>query len=401
MHAANIRQQQAAKLQLLGRIAGGVAHDFSNILSAISGHAVLMQRFSDDKRSLNDSIGVIVNETQRGVWLSRQLLVLSRSSDFDGQASDNLAENVREVEELLRVALSAAWTVEAEIKGVFSTVPLSPAQVVQIVLNLGLLAADALKKPGKITIYLKQPDSLSQDFRRFAAIITISASADLPLPTEAGFAKAGSEDGRGRPPEADSGPAAVPQSTAMGMIDTTGIIPSVVRTLIEEAGGRLDELYASSIKSLYRICLPFAPKMGKSNWTPIRSIIKGPFRLKQWNILLASSDARFAWLEKMLADMGAVVEKKVAIDAVLGAIDSDRKPDVIIVDKALFGGEANGLLKAMRKICPSSGIIIISRRPEEEELRGERGFIFLEHNSGEETWLDAIFNSRQLVPRSA
>lgn len=405
MHAANIRQQQAAKLQLLGRIAGGVAHDFSNILSAISGHAVLIQRFSDDQRSLNDSVGVIVNETQRGVRLSRQLLVLSRSSDFDGQSSNNLAENVREAEELLRIALSAAWTVETEVKGIFPIVPLSPAQIVQITLNLGLLAADALKQPGKIAIHLKQPDNLSQDFRRFAAIITISASTDLPSPAEAGFAtflrppeQASQRRDAGSESAAADGPAVAPQlqSAAMGMIDTTGVIPSVVRTLIEEAGGRLDELYASSAKSLYRICLPYASKMGKSNLTPLKSMIKGPFRMKQWNILLAFSDARFAWLEKMLADLGAVVEKKAAIDAVLGAIDSDRKPDVIIADKRLFGDEANSLLKAVRKISPNSGIVIISRRPEEEELRSERGFIFLEPESGEETWLDAIVSSRQL-----
>lgn len=385
MHAANIRQQQAAKLQLLGRIAGGVAHDFSNILSAISGHAALMQRFSDDKRSLNDSIGVIVNETQRGVRLSRQLLVLSRSSDFDGQSSSNLVENVHEAEELLRVALSAAWTVETEIKGIFQIVPLSPAQIVQIILNLGLLAADALRKPGKVLIQVKQPDNFSQDPRRpgsaearFAAIITILASAELA---------------------AADGQAVTPQlpSAAMGMIDTTGVIPSVVRTLIEEAGGRLDELYASSAKSLYRICLPYASKMSKSNLTPLKSMIKGPFRMKQWNILLASSDVRFEWLEKTLAGLGAVVEKKVAIDAALGAIDSDRKPDVIIADKRLFGDEANNLFKAVRKISPNSGIIIISPRPEEEELRTEPGFIFLEPDSGEETWLDAIVSSRQTL----
>jgi len=377
MHAANIRQQQTAKLQLLGRIAGGVAHDFSNILSAISGHAGLIQRFSDDKRALNGSIEVIVNETQRGVRLSRQLLVLSRSSDFDGQSSANLAENVREAEELLRTALSTAWTVETEIKGIFPIVPLSPAQIVQITLNLGLLAADSLKKPGKITIYLKQPDILSQDVRRFAAIITISASVDS------------GDAGEITIPQMQTGPA--------GIIDTTGVIPSVVRTLIEEAGGRLDELYASNAKSLYRICLPHASKISKSNLTPIKSMIKGPFRMKQWNILLASSDAKFAWLEKMLSNLGAVVEKKSTIDAVLGAIDSDHKPDVIIADKTLFGDEANSLLKAVRKISPQTGIIIISRRPEEEELRNERGFIFLDPESGEETWLDAVVSSRQLA----
>jgi len=421
MHAANIRQQQTAKLQVLGRIAGGVAHDFSNILSAISGHAGLIQRFSDDKRALNDSLEIIVNETQRGVRLSRQLLVLSRSSDLDGESSTNLAENIREAEELLRTALSSAWTVATDIKGIFPVVPLSPAQIVQIILNLGLLAADALKKPGKISIYLKQPDNFdlppaardqakdmpSQDSRRpgfaeasFAAIITILASAEPPA--KPGAASTDSESAAGGHDQALAPPS---PPAVMGMLDTTGVIPSVVRTLIEEAGGRLDELYASNAKNLYRICLPPASQTNKSSVPSLKSIIKGPFRMKplssagrQWNILLASSDAKLARLEKTLFDLGAVVERKSAIDAVLGAIDSERKPDVIIADKALFGNEANSLLKAVRKIAPQAGIIILSHRPEEEDLRTERGFVFLDPASGEERWIDAIVSSRQFAP---
>ena len=144
-----------------------------------------MQRLGDDERFLNDSIKVIQNETERGVRLSHQLLVLSRSSESDGQSSGNLAENVREAEELLRIALSSAWHVEAQVDGTFSVVPLSPVQIVQIILNLSLLAADTLKKPGKLLIQVKQPDNfyspsashgqaksmISQDIRYFAVVI--------------------------------------------------------------------------------------------------------------------------------------------------------------------------------------------------------------------------------------
>ncbi len=371
MHSANLRRQQIAKLQLLGRVAGGVAHDFSNILGAISGHASLIQRLGDDKRSLNDSIETIQNETQRGVRLSRQLLVLSRSSESNGQSSSNLVENIREAEELLRVALSAVWHIESRIEGVFPVVPLSPVQMVQIVLNLGLLAADTLKSPGKLLIQVNRADSLSEDMRHFAAVITINASAVSENAGQTTLSK-----------------------TQSAVLDTTGVIPSVVRTLIEEAGGRLDELYASSMNCLYRICLPHASKIRNTLATPLKSVIKGQFRLKQWKILLASSDDKFAWLKKTLEDLGAVVEVKSSIDAVLGVIDSRRKPDVIIADKRIFGENAESVLKAVRKISPDSGLVIMSARPETESLRNERGFIFVESDSGEDRWLDAVVRSR-------
>src|SRR5450830_531189 len=78
-HSQEIRKRQIAQLQIIGRLAAGVAHDFNNILCAISGHATLLQRFGMNPENLKRSLTVIAEETQKGVVLSRQLLELSRS----------------------------------------------------------------------------------------------------------------------------------------------------------------------------------------------------------------------------------------------------------------------------------------------------------------------------------
>jgi len=384
-HTASMQQHQVAKLQLLGRIAGGVAHDFSNILSAISGHAALMLRFgADQQRSLGDSINVIMNETQRGVRLSRQLLALSRSSDSGGRSSANLAESVGEAVELLRVALPADWKIESEAAGPFPAVSLSSAQIVQIVLNLGLFVADALRKPGRLAIQLKSPgqECLELPDRqrgagRLAAVILISASdapaAEVP---EESFTK---------------------QTAAAGMIDTIGVIPSVVRTLGEEAGGSLDEIYAGGDRIVYRVCLPrqslaFQPVLGVARLHP-----KTTQDMSRLNILLAAAGHKFRWLEKMLAGLGASVERRTAIAEVLGAIDSDRKPGIIIAEKTLFGSEANGLFRAIRKISPRTALVIISDRPEEEELQEAEGCVFMEPGADEEQWLNAVLRLQKFL----
>ena len=375
-HSSNLRQQQTAKLQLLGRIAGGVAHDFSNILCAISGHASLIQRLDNDKTSLDNSVEIIQSQSERGVRLSQQLLLLSRTSESVGQSSENLIDNIREAEELLRITLSSLWRVETHLEGPFPVVPLSPDQIVQIVLNLALLASDALKKPGRLIIRAKQTQSLAQDLRRFAVVIIISASAEP-------------EDSLDKPLN--------DQAVTNSVIDTTGVIPSVVRTLVEEAGGKLDELYTGNMKSFYRICLPHASKLYKSFMTPLNSVIKGPLSLKRWKILLASADNSLLAHSEVLKDSGALVDKESSIEAVLGKIDSKQKPDVIIVDKHIFGNNADGLLKAVRKISANSGIVILSKRPQEESLRNERGFIFIESSSGKDVLLDAIVRSKQVL----
>ena len=307
---------------------------------------------------------------------------MSRSSDVDDQPSDSLVENISEVTELLRIALVSQWNIHhTESATDFPAVPLSAPQLVQILLNLGLLAADALKKPGQIGLYLSKPDADARDLSRFAAIITLSASAD-----------AADLDNIMELRENDSQPAAA------GMVDAAGVISSVVRALIEDAGGRLDEIYVSSIKRVYRVCLPFAEKIWRAaEFKSSKIMIKDDLRLKQRRILLAYSDWRLDRLEKILKEMGAIVVKMIALDLILSAIDAEPKPDVIIADKRIFGAEADSLLKAVRKICPNSAIIIISRKTGDEKLSKEKNFAFLDPDGPEEEWLDLIAGSRPLM----
>jgi len=379
-HTTAMRQHQLAKLHLLGRIAGGVAHDFSNILSAISGHAALMLRFGGDRHSMTDSLNVIMNETQRGVRLSGQLLALSRSSDVTERSCANIAENVGEAAELLRVALPADWSVALDLEGSFPPVSLSSAQIVQIVLNLGLLVSDALKKTGKLSIQLKRPvqDSASvapPDFNRFAALVVISASAGAEDKPRASFTI----------------------YQACSVLDTSGVIPSVVRTIVEDAGGRLDEIYAGGGGMVYCVYLPLQsvvlrPDFGQE-WPRTGRLNSAD--LRQWKIIMASGEHKMGWLEKMLADSGAAVERKATVDALLGAVDSDRRPEMIIMEKTLFGAEADSILRAIHKICPRTGLVIISRYPEEEALRETEGYVFIEPDADEDTWLNAILKTRQ------
>lgn len=371
-HAAALRQQQAAKLQLLGRVAGGVAHDFCNILSAISGHAFLIRRFNGDKQSVEESSGVIMAETQRGVRLSRQLLALSRSSEYSVDLSANLPENLREVNELLRVALSSAWKIETESEGSFPSSSLSPVKIVQIVLNLGLLAADRCKQPGKLRIQLKRPEAVAADPERYAAVITVAVA------------------------DAD-GPVAEPNlsSAVSGVMDTSGVIPSVVRTLVEDAGGRLDELYTGANSSFYRIFLPLATNAAPSSVTPLASVISGPVRLNRWHILVAGSCPQLQWLEDKLAALGAKVTRKETFKQFLDWIEAGDKPEVIVVDQAIFEGDSTGVLRLLRRLCPSSGIVVMCPRPDRERLRSEKGFDFVAPESDEDRWLDAVVRSRE------
>ena len=154
--ADEMRGRQVARLQLIGRIARGVAHDFNNILCAISGHASLLDR----QKAAGDSVSLkaIIRESQRGAMLAGQMLDLSRTG-VKGSPCAAFAEHVEKAAHLLHVALSADWQVIADVQGNLPAVPLTDTQVEQVIVNLGLLASDELEKPGVLHIRVRDPST--------------------------------------------------------------------------------------------------------------------------------------------------------------------------------------------------------------------------------------------------
>jgi len=145
MNARRQHSRQVARLQLIGQIARGVAHDFNNLLCAISGHASLLSRMPPGSPELAGSVRAIAQSVEKGSSLAGHLLQLSRTEGM-GAASRSVRESVQAAAESLRNSLSIDWRVEFQV-GDMPALALSGAQVEQIVLNLGLLVADASSQP--------------------------------------------------------------------------------------------------------------------------------------------------------------------------------------------------------------------------------------------------------------
>ena len=377
-HSQEIRKRQIAQLQIIGRLAAGVAHDFNNILCAISGHATLLQRFGMDPENLKRSLTVIAEETQKGVVLSRQLLELSRSG-AEGRPSENLAGNVAEASALLRIALSPEWTVKPTIQGSYSTVPLAPAQIEQVVLNLGLLAADAQSRPGTVTISLNRPGQgpLLDVGDQYAAVILISGESALP--TEA----------------------ALPTQQVAPVADEGGVISSVVRTIVEEAHGHLDQLSAAGGLCIYRVCLPHLdtrPDMepaGRLTTDQITAL------LARWRVMLAGTGHELDMLETKLLSIGARIDRKANVVSILASVERTRELDVLVMEKNILGEDAHSLLKALRELCPRLGIVILGQDPKQTRWPEALGIICMPRVSNPEHALRSLIAARSAAVRAA
>jgi two-component system cell cycle sensor histidine kinase/response regulator CckA len=153
---AKLKRQvaQATKMQMVGQLAGGVAHDFNNILTAIIGHCDLMLMRHTPGDSDYDDIQQIKSNSNRAAGLTRQLLAFSRQQTLRPQVLQ-LPDVVSEVSHLLKRLLGE--TVELVVKHGRNLGPIraDPGQLEQVIVNLAVNARDAMAAKGGGTLTIQ------------------------------------------------------------------------------------------------------------------------------------------------------------------------------------------------------------------------------------------------------
>jgi len=134
---------QATKMQAVGQLAGGVAHDFNNILTAIIGHCDLMSMRHSPGDSDYDDIQQIKANSNRAASLTRQLLAFSRQQTLRPQVLQ-LPDVISEVSQLLKRLMGETVKLEVRHGRNLGPVRADPGQLEQVVVNLAVNARDAM-----------------------------------------------------------------------------------------------------------------------------------------------------------------------------------------------------------------------------------------------------------------
>jgi signal transduction histidine kinase len=143
--------RQAQKMEAIGQLAGGVAHDFNNILTAILGTADLMISDLPASSPSREDAQDIRESAQRAAALTRQLLAFSRKGAGETKAVDINAV-VRGLESMLRRLLAANIEIRFTLAPDLASALADAGQVEQVLLNLAVNGRDAMPQGGKLTI---------------------------------------------------------------------------------------------------------------------------------------------------------------------------------------------------------------------------------------------------------
>jgi two-component system cell cycle sensor histidine kinase/response regulator CckA len=142
---------QAQKMESVGRLAGGVAHDFNNILTVIIGYCEML---AEDEKANPDTLTMVKNikaAAERAISLTRQLLIFSRKHIFQPTRL-NMNDLIKNLEKMLHRLIGEHITLKTHLAAEIHDIKTDAAQMEQVIMNLAVNARDAMPQGGTLII---------------------------------------------------------------------------------------------------------------------------------------------------------------------------------------------------------------------------------------------------------
>jgi PAS domain S-box-containing protein len=158
--------RQAQKMEAVGRLAGGVAHDFNNMLAVITGYCELILQSGPVEDRLSFALQEIRKAGERACSLTQQLLAFSRQSIVTHRVLD-LNAVIRSAEGMLRRLIGEDIEIETTLDRALGHVTADPGQMTQMILNLAVNARDAMPQGGTLKIETRSVTLTRAQSRRY------------------------------------------------------------------------------------------------------------------------------------------------------------------------------------------------------------------------------------------
>jgi len=353
---------QATKMQAVGQLAGGVAHDFNNILTAIIGHCDLMLMRHSPGDSDYDDIQQIRTNSNRAAGLTRQLLAFSRQQTLRPQILQ-LPDVVSEVSNLLKRLMGETVRLDVTHGRNLGAVRADPGQLEQVVVNLAVNARDAIlaanpRGGGVLTIQT-----------RSVTAAEVRALGNDVLPPADYTALAVSDTGTGIPPEI-IGKIFEPFFTTKELGKGTGLGLSTVYGIVKQSGGWIFADSKPGQGATFTIYLPVHAAPAAAPRATLRS---QPRPGELWGsgtvMLVEDEDMVRAVAERALTRQGYTVLTAENGEAALALLARSGRPDLLISDVVMPSMDGPTMVRQARERYPDLPVLFMSGYAEEQLRR--------------------------------
>jgi len=344
----NLEQQlrQAQKMEAVGRLTGGISHDFNNLLGIIMGNLdLLMERVGNDAESA-ELAREALEGAQRGAELTKRMLAFARMQPLQPKIVD-LNEILPGMTAMLQRTLREDISVDmAPVSGLWPA-RCDKSQVEDAILNLAINARDAMPHGGKLLIETANA-CLDEEYAMRHADVTAGDYVMLAV-TDSGTGMAPDVIERAFEPFFTTKPAG--QGTGLGL--------SMVYGFARQSGGHVKIYSELGHGTTVRLYLPRNRQDGdasaETEWDD-----KAALADNHETVLVVEDDTRLRRVAvKLLTELGYAVHESDSAQHALGLLEDDRSIDLLFTDVVMPGGMTGfDLAKAARSLRPDLRILL-------------------------------------------
>jgi PAS domain S-box-containing protein len=353
--------RQSQKMEAVGQLTGGLAHDFNNMLAGVAGHLELMKlrlklgQAGDLLQRIDAALGV----TRRAAALTHRLLAFSRRQALDPKPT-GVNELVASLSELLCRTAGPAIAIEMRLQPSLWTTFCDPNQLESALLNLANNARDAMPDGGKLLIE--------------TANTPLDAGAAVPYPRLAAgdYITIGvSDSGAGMTPDVLAR-AFDPFFTTKPLGRGTGLGLSMVYGFATQSGGHVRIDSEAGRGTTVRLMLP---RHAVDGVLPERAQPDGPLDAGPGKgvVVVVDDEAEIRMvMSEMLRVHGYTVLEAADAHGALGLLQSETAPDVLVTDVGLPGGmSGRQLADIARAQWPQLPVLLITGYAESTVMKNE------------------------------
>ncbi len=343
------RLRQSQRLEAVGQLAGGLAHDFNNLIQIILGQCEITLHRVGDNPTIRKSLEDILSAALRASDLTRQLLAFSRKQVLEPKVV-NLNSVVRSVTRMLERLIGENIRIETRLARDLGHTLVDPGQMEQVLVNLAVNARDAMPEGGTLTIETANVDLDETYSNSHGRLLEVGPYVMLAV----------SDSGTGMDPETRDR-VFEPFFTTKAPGQGSGLGLATVYGIVKQSGGHIWVYSEPGKGTTFKVYLPRLPedRAEESEPEPARAD-RGPQGTE--TVLLVEDDAgvRETVRETLLLNGYQVLEASGPGEALLLAEKYGGGIDLILTDVVMPHMNGRELVQRLRRWVPDARVLYMS-----------------------------------------
>jgi two-component system, cell cycle sensor histidine kinase and response regulator CckA len=341
---------QAQKLEAIGRLSGGVAHDFNNILSVVTGAAALLSDLLAAHSIESEDIALIQQAVARGASLTRDLLAFSRRRVHKPVSTD-VRGVMLEAQRMVERLVGEDIVVTSELPGHPVPVLIDGSQLSQVLINLAINARDAMSGGGSLHMAVETVSDVADA----ELLESPPGTPDLP---RSGYAIVRVTDTGGGMTAEVRAQAFEPFFTTKGVGKGSGLGLSVCYGIIRQAGGRIVLRSELGRGTTVEMVLPLTV----TSEAAVRRVLSTPPSGGRETVLVVEDDPAVCAVTRRVLERAGyrVLTAQNGLEALMVAERVEGLLDIVVSDVTMPGMGGIELSRELRRLRPDLRVLYLS-----------------------------------------